>query len=294
MPAWHQVIAGLRERRIHAQLCVDSPGWGCFRPAQSVHTAVHLPTSLPAVDKHPNRFVLRCLLCRSTSRVLSMKWCQVSCTAAICCLHYACLLAASAALLSRCACLAQKQRRQLLRPPAPCPSSAGWQFLDSCNFPAQVSMEVHYKKLYMWTGLDNRDTWRCAAGGRWAEAERGGAPAESGRSLRHARSRYVWCINTGHSRGRQPWCGRQPLPRNLHHTHPTWPPAPCSPMVWPMHQLSMAELAVFFGHLADLGYAIVSREDNLPWVSCQAQPQLAGCCWLLAACCLLLAAGCRE
>lgn len=40
-------------------------------------------------------------------------------------------------------------------------------------------------------------------------------------------------------------------------------------MVWPMHQLSMAELAVFFGHMADLGYAIVSREDNLPWVSCR-------------------------
>lgn len=42
-------------------------------------------------------------------------------------------------------------------------------------------------------------------------------------------------------------------------------------MVWPMHQLSMAELAVFFGHMADLGYAIVSREDNLPWVSARAR-----------------------
>ncbi|KAL4424082.1 hypothetical protein ABPG75_001383 [Micractinium tetrahymenae] len=74
---------------------------------------------------------------------------------------------------------------------------SGWEFLDSCSFPTQVSMEVHYKGLYIWTGLDNRDTW--------------------------------------------------------------------SPMVWPMHQLSMAELAVFFGHMADLGYAVVSREDNLPW-----------------------------
>ena len=46
-------------------------------------------------------------------------------------------------------------------------------------------------------------------------------------------------------------------------------------MVWPMHQLSMAELAVFFGHMADLGYAIVSREDNLPWVSCHPAQMLA-------------------
>lgn len=33
-------------------------------------------------------------------------------------------------------------------------------------------------------------------------------------------------------------------------------------MIWPMHELSLAELAMFFYHLADLGYAVVSREDN--------------------------------
>lgn len=33
-------------------------------------------------------------------------------------------------------------------------------------------------------------------------------------------------------------------------------------MIWPMHELSLAELAVFFGKMGELGYAIVSREDN--------------------------------
>lgn len=33
-------------------------------------------------------------------------------------------------------------------------------------------------------------------------------------------------------------------------------------MVWPMHELSLAELVVVFAHLAELGYGIVSREDN--------------------------------
>lgn len=32
--------------------------------------------------------------------------------------------------------------------------------------------------------------------------------------------------------------------------------------IWAMHELSLAELGVFFLHLADLGYAVVSREDN--------------------------------
>ena len=38
-------------------------------------------------------------------------------------------------------------------------------------------------------------------------------------------------------------------------------------LLWPMHDVSMAELAVFFMHLADLGYGVVSREDNIPWGS---------------------------
>lgn len=29
-----------------------------------------------------------------------------------------------------------------------------------------------------------------------------------------------------------------------------------------MHELSLAELVVVFAHLAELGYGIVSREDN--------------------------------
>jgi len=37
-------------------------------------------------------------------------------------------------------------------PALPCLISAGFKFLDSCGFPAQISMEVHYKHLYMWTG----------------------------------------------------------------------------------------------------------------------------------------------
>ena len=30
-----------------------------------------------------------------------------------------------------------------------------------------------------------------------------------------------------------------------------------------MHQLSLGELGVFFSHFSNLGYAIVSRDDNL-------------------------------
>lgn len=33
-------------------------------------------------------------------------------------------------------------------------------------------------------------------------------------------------------------------------------------LIWPLHRLSLAELAVVFFHLADLGFALVSREDN--------------------------------
>lgn len=33
-------------------------------------------------------------------------------------------------------------------------------------------------------------------------------------------------------------------------------------VIWPVHELSLAELGMFFYHLADLGYAVVSREDN--------------------------------
>ena len=32
--------------------------------------------------------------------------------------------------------------------------------------------------------------------------------------------------------------------------------------IWPMHELGGAELGLFFYHLADLGHAVVSREDN--------------------------------
>ena len=39
-------------------------------------------------------------------------------------------------------------------------------------------------------------------------------------------------------------------------------PAVWDNTIWPMHQLSLGELALFFQHLADLGYAIISRDDN--------------------------------
>ncbi|PSC73432.1 hypothetical protein C2E20_3494 [Micractinium conductrix] len=72
---------------------------------------------------------------------------------------------------------------------------SGFQMEDSCHFPHQISLEVHYKQLYSMTDfMGKRDEWR----------------------------------------------------------H----------MLWPMHELSLGELGVFFGHFANLGYAVVSRDDN--------------------------------
>lgn len=34
-------------------------------------------------------------------------------------------------------------------------------------------------------------------------------------------------------------------------------------LIWPNHQLTLGELALFISHLANMGYAIVSREDNV-------------------------------
>ena len=34
---------------------------------------------------------------------------------------------------------------------------------------------------------------------------------------------------------------------------------------WSKHDVSLGELSVFFFHLADMGYGIVSREDNIQW-----------------------------
>lgn len=43
-------------------------------------------------------------------------------------------------------------------------------------------------------------------------------------------------------------------------------------LYWALHDVSLGELALFFFHLADLGYGVVSREDNIPWgVSCCAE-----------------------
>ena len=88
-----------------------------------------------------------------------------------------------------------------LAAPAPCPALlvAGLGFADSCAFPLQLAIEVHYKLLYM---------------------------------------------------------GMNGVFQN---------PAVWDNMVWPVHQLSLGELALFFQHLADLGYAIISREDNNGW-----------------------------
>ena len=35
-----------------------------------------------------------------------------------------------------------------------------------------------------------------------------------------------------------------------------------SNLLWPAHDLYLSDLALFFGHLGHLGYAIASREDN--------------------------------
>ncbi|KAL4855471.1 hypothetical protein ACK3TF_004002 [Chlorella vulgaris] len=72
---------------------------------------------------------------------------------------------------------------------------SGLHLLNSCAFPKQISMELHYHHLYMMT------------------------------------------------------------PHEMNRTH--W-----DNMLWPMHELSLAELVTVFGHLADLGYAATSREDN--------------------------------
>ncbi|EFN52275.1 hypothetical protein CHLNCDRAFT_139206 [Chlorella variabilis] len=72
---------------------------------------------------------------------------------------------------------------------------SGFQWLKSCGFPTQISLEVHWNHLYQMTPFHrNPDSW-------------------------------------GH-------------------------------LIWPLHRLSLAELAVVFFHLADLGFALVSREDN--------------------------------
>ncbi|KAL4855480.1 Initiation-specific alpha-1 [Chlorella vulgaris] len=72
---------------------------------------------------------------------------------------------------------------------------SGLDLKTSCAFPMQISMEVHYHSLYLFTSFHNKPQY-------WDN------------------------------------------------------------MVWTMHQLSLAELAVFFQHIANLGYAIVSRDDN--------------------------------
>ena len=53
---------------------------------------------------------------------------------------------------------------------------------------------------------------------------------------------------------------------------------------WSLHELSNAEIAVFFAHFADLGYGVVSRDDNIEWgLKCCAEftlvkvEQPAGC-----------------
>ncbi len=41
-----------------------------------------------------------------------------------------------------------------------------------------------------------------------------------------------------------------------------------SNLLWPKHDLYLSDLALFFGHLGRLGYAIVSREDNTLYGTC--------------------------
>ncbi|PSC71017.1 Histone H4 [Micractinium conductrix] len=82
--------------------------------------------------------------------------------------------------------------------------TSGFKIQDSCHFPHQISLEVHFKNLYSLTPF--------------------------------AHKRNHW-----------------------------------DNMIWPMHQLSLGELGVFFSHFSNLGYAIVSRDDNLA-------PRANGCC----------------
>lgn len=98
-------------------------------------------------------------------------------------------------------------------------SLTGLRFKDSCRFPAQIAIELHWTALYQMTAF--------------------------------LRDRHSW-----------------------------------QHMIWPMHDLSLAELAVFFEYLAELGYAVVSREDNplsLPGTGCCSEftlvrvEQPAGC-----------------
>ena len=48
-------------------------------------------------------------------------------------------------------------------------------------------------------------------------------------------------------------------------------PTDFSHLFWPMHDVSLGELAVFFSHFANLGYALISREDNPAGLHCCAE-----------------------
>lgn len=67
------------------------------------------------------------------------------------------------------------------------------------------------------------------------------------------------------------WNRRQPLPAqillelhyaDLYHGSPFFRTDLLNNLLWPKHVMSLGELALFVSHLANLGYGIVSREDN--------------------------------
>lgn len=67
------------------------------------------------------------------------------------------------------------------------------------------------------------------------------------------------------------WSGDQPLPAQIsieiHYDgiyvgSPFYNTDVLTNLLWPKHQLSLAELALFVNHLVNMGYAIASREDN--------------------------------
>ena len=127
-----------------------------------------------------------------------------------------------------------------------CVQVSGFQMEDSCHFPHQISLEVHYKQLYSMT--DFMGVRR--AGGQGRAGKRAGRRA--GRGGRQAGGQAGLLCPCA------PTTAQAPLPPSARlQKRDEW-----RHMLWPMHELSLGELGVFFGHFANLGYAVVSRDDN--------------------------------
>lgn len=105
---------------------------------------------------------------------------------------------------------------------------SGFDLANTCGFPTQISIEIHWK---VCVGVGVSNTW--TPYGNLA--------------------RLAWSSPFPTS----PILQRLYDLTNFLGDRNNW-----ESMLWPMHEVSLAELAVVFSHLADLGYAVVSREDN--------------------------------